>query len=112
MDEKGYGFTKIVDRKKDMILVSGFNVYPNESRKWQCRMAGILECAAIGVPDDHSGEAVKLFVVRRDPALTEADVKAHCAANLTNYKRPRFIEFRTELPKSNVGKILRKDLRG
>ncbi len=106
------GFTKIVDRKKDMILVSGFNVFPNEVEEVAMSLAGILECAAIGVPDDHSGEAVKLFVVRRDPALTEADVKAHCAANLTNYKRPRFIEFRTELPKSNVGKILRKDLRG
>ncbi|MDX3978683.1 long-chain-fatty-acid--CoA ligase [Shinella sp.] len=106
------GYTKIVDRKKDMILVSGFNVFPNEVEEVAMSLAGILECAAIGVPDDHSGEAVKLFVVRRDPALTEADVKAHCAANLTNYKRPRFIEFRTELPKSNVGKILRKDLRG
>ncbi|UIY26131.1 hypothetical protein LZK76_02630 [Rhizobium leguminosarum] len=74
--------------------------------------AGILEAAAIGVPDGHSGEAVKLFVVRKDPNLTEAEVKAHCIANLTNYKRPRFIEFRTELPKSPVGKILRKDLRG
>ncbi|MCQ4631406.1 long-chain fatty acid--CoA ligase [Shinella sp. CPCC 100929] len=106
------GFTKIVDRKKDMILVSGFNVFPNEVEEVAMSLAGILECAAIGVPDEHSGEAVKLFVVRRNPALTEADVKAHCAANLTNYKRPRFIEFRTELPKSNVGKILRKDLRG
>ncbi|WP_439625556.1 long-chain-fatty-acid--CoA ligase [Shinella sp.] len=106
------GFTKIVDRKKDMILVSGFNVFPNEVEEVAMSLAGILECAAIGVADEHSGEAVKLFVVRRDPALTEADVKAHCAANLTNYKRPRFIEFRTELPKSNVGKILRKDLRG
>ena len=106
------GYTKIVDRKKDMILVSGFNVFPNEVEEVAMSLAGILECAAIGVPDEHSGEAVKLFVVRKDPALTEADVKAHCAANLTNYKRPRFIEFRTDLPKSNVGKILRKDLRG
>ena len=105
------GFTKIVDRKKDMILVSGFNVFPNEVEEVAMSLAGILECAAVGVPDGHSGEAVKLFVVKRDPALTEADVKAHCAANLTNYKRPKFIEFRTELPKSNVGKILRKDLR-
>ncbi len=110
MDERGY--TKIVDRKKDMILVSGFNVYPNEIEEVAAMHAGILEAAAIGVPDGHSGEAVKLFIVRKDPALTEADVKAHCAANLTNYKRPRFIEFRTELPKSPVGKILRKDLRG
>jgi long-chain acyl-CoA synthetase len=75
-------------------------------------LPGVLECAAIGVPDAHSGEAVKLFVVRKDPDLTEAAIKAHCAANLTNYKRPRFIEFRDDLPKSNVGKILRKDLRG
>ncbi|TXH82251.1 MAG: long-chain fatty acid--CoA ligase [Rhizobium sp.] len=110
MDERGY--TKIVDRKKDMILVSGFNVYPNEIEEVAVMHPGILEAAAIGVPDPHSGEAVKLFIVKRDPALTEADVKAHCAANLTNYKRPRFIEFRTELPKSNVGKILRKELRG
>ncbi|CAN7159537.1 long-chain fatty acid--CoA ligase [Rhizobium rhizogenes] len=109
MDERGY--TKIVDRKKDMILVSGFNVYPNEIEEVAVMHPGILEAAAIGVPDEHSGEAVKLFVVKKDPALTEADVKAHCIANLTNYKRPRFIEFRTELPKSNVGKILRKELR-
>ncbi|NEI68357.1 long-chain-fatty-acid--CoA ligase [Rhizobium lusitanum] len=110
MDERGY--TKIVDRKKDMILVSGFNVYPNEIEEVAVMHPGVLEAAAIGVPDPHSGEAVKLFIVKKDPALTEADVKAHCAANLTNYKRPRFIEFRTELPKSNVGKILRKELRG
>ncbi|MGV1837734.1 long-chain fatty acid--CoA ligase [Rhizobium rhizogenes] len=110
MNERGY--TKIVDRKKDMILVSGFNVYPNEIEEVAAMHPGILEAAAVGVPDEHSGEAVKLFVVKKDPALTEADVKTHCAANLTNYKRPRFIEFRTELPKSNVGKILRKELRG
>ena len=106
------GLIKIVDRKKDMILVSGFNVFPNEIEEVAMSHPGILECAAIGVPDEHSGEAVKLFVVRKDPVLTEADVKAHCAANLTNYKRPKFVEFRNELPKSNVGKILRKDLRG
>jgi long-chain acyl-CoA synthetase len=105
------GLIKIVDRKKDMILVSGFNVFPNEIEEVAMTMPGILECAAIGVPDEHSGEAVKLFVVRKDPNLTEADVKAHCRANLTNYKRPRYVEFRDELPKSNVGKILRKDLR-
>ncbi|MCA1444108.1 long-chain fatty acid--CoA ligase [Ensifer sp. IC4062] len=105
------GLTKIVDRKKDMILVSGFNVFPNEIEEVAVTHPGILECAAIGIPDPHSGEAVKLFVVRKDPDLTEAEVKRHCAANLTNYKRPRFVEFRTELPKSNVGKILRKDLR-
>ncbi|CCM74234.1 long-chain fatty acid--CoA ligase [Rhizobium mesoamericanum] len=110
MDTRGY--TKIVDRKKDMILVSGFNVYPNEIEEVAAMHPGILEAAAVGIADGHSGEAVKLFVVRKDPALTEADVKAHCAANLTNYKRPRFVEFRTELPKTPVGKILRKDLRG
>ncbi|AYG57982.1 long-chain-fatty-acid--CoA ligase [Rhizobium jaguaris] len=110
MNERGY--TKIVDRKKDMILVSGFNVYPNEIEEVAATHPGILEAAAIGVPDVHSGEAVKLFIVKKDQALTEAEVKAHCTANLTNYKRPRFIEFRTELPKSNVGKILRKELRG
>ncbi|MNY26963.1 Long-chain-fatty-acid--CoA ligase [compost metagenome] len=106
------GLVKIVDRKKDMILVSGFNVFPNEVEEVAMTHPGILECAAIGVPDEHSGEAVKLFVVRKDPDLTEEEVKRHCAANLTNYKRPRFVEFRTELPKTNVGKILRKDLRG
>ena len=110
MDERGY--TKIVDRKKDMILVSGFNVYPNEIEEVAVMHPGILEAAAIGVPDEHSGEAVKLFVVRKDPALTVEQVKAHCIENLTNYTRPRFIEFRDELPKTNVGKILRKDLRG
>lgn len=109
MDERGY--TKIVDRKKDMILVSGFNVYPNEIEEVAVMHEGVLECAAVGVPDEHSGEAVKLFVVRKDPALTVEQVKAHCAANLTNYKRPRFIEFRDELPKTNVGKILRRELR-
>ncbi|PZU82764.1 MAG: long-chain fatty acid--CoA ligase [Shinella sp.] len=109
MDERG--FVKIVDRKKDMILVSGFNVYPNEIEEVAAMHPGVLECAAIGVPDEHSGEAVKLFVVKKDPALTEAELKAHCAANLTNYKRPRYIEFRQELPKSNVGKILRRELR-
>lgn len=109
MDERGY--TKIVDRKKDMILVSGFNVYPNEIEEVAVMHEGVLECAAVGVPDEHSGEAVKLFIVRKDPALTVEQVKAHCAANLTNYKRPRFIEFRDELPKTNVGKILRRELR-
>ncbi|MBB4567434.1 long-chain fatty acid--CoA ligase [Rhizobium leucaenae] len=109
MDERGY--TKIVDRKKDMILVSGFNVYPNEIEEVAVMHPGVLEAAAIGVPDEHSGEAVKLFIVKKDQTLTEAEVKAHCIANLTNYKRPRFIEFRGELPKSNVGKILRKELR-
>jgi long-chain acyl-CoA synthetase len=109
MDQRGY--VKIVDRKKDMILVSGFNVYPNEVEEVAAMHPGVLECAAIGIPDGNSGEAVKLFVVKKDPALTEAALKAHCAENLTNYKRPRSIEFRTELPKSPVGKILRRELR-
>ncbi|MGC4409695.1 long-chain fatty acid--CoA ligase [Rhizobium rosettiformans] len=109
MDERGY--VKIVDRKKDMILVSGFNVYPNEIEEVAVMHAGVLECAAVGVPDEHSGEAVKLFVVKKDENLTVDELKAHCAANLTNYKRPRYIEFRTELPKTNVGKILRRELR-
>ena len=110
MDDRGY--TKIVDRKKDMILVSGFNVYPNEVEEVAAMHPGVLESAAIGVPDRHSGEVVKLFVVKKDPNLTEEDLREHCAANLTGYKRPRLIEFRTELPKSNVGKILRRELRG
>ncbi|MBD8553614.1 long-chain-fatty-acid--CoA ligase [Rhizobium sp. CFBP 8762] len=109
MDTKGY--IKIVDRKKDMILVSGFNVYPNEIEEVAMSHPGVLECAAVGVSNEQSGELVKLFVVRKDPNLTEADIRAHCAEHLTNYKRPRLIEFRDELPKSNVGKILRKDLR-
>ncbi len=109
MDERGY--VKIVDRKKDMILVSGFNVYPNEIEEVAVMHAGVLECAAVGVPDEHSGEAVKLFVVKKDENLTIDELKAHCAANLTNYKRPRYIEFRSELPKTNVGKILRRELR-
>ncbi|MCY0149751.1 long-chain fatty acid--CoA ligase [Hoeflea sp. G2-23] len=109
MDEKGY--TKIVDRKKDMILVSGFNVYPNEVEEVAVEHPGIAEAAAVAVPDEHSGEAVKLFVVRKDLNLTEADVKAHCAKGLTNYKRPKIVVFKDELPKTNVGKILRRELR-
>jgi long-chain acyl-CoA synthetase len=109
MDENG--FTYIEDRKKDMILVSGFNVYPNEIENVVVEMQGILEAAAIGIPDDKSGEVVKLFVVRTDPSITEQDVIDHCRENLTNYKRPRRIEFRDELPKTNVGKILRRALR-
>jgi len=109
MDE--HGFVRIVDRKKDMILVSGFNVYPNEVEAVVAMHPGVLECAAIGVPDAKSGEAVKLFVVRKDPALTADGVVAHCRGHLTGYKCPRDIEFRTELPKSNVGKILRRELR-
>ena len=109
MDDKGY--TKIVDRKKDMILVSGFNVYPNEVEEVAVGCEGVVEAAAIGVPDEHSGEAVKLFVVRAHDAVTEKAVKDHCAQHLTNYKRPKHIEFRDELPKTNVGKILRRELR-
>ncbi|MEF2146867.1 AMP-binding protein [Aquilutibacter rugosus] len=109
MDEAGYFY--IVDRKKDMILVSGFNVYPNEIEGVMVAMPGILEAAAIGVPDEHSGEAVKLFVVRKDPSLTEAQVKEYAHSSLTGYKRPRHVEFVTELPKTNVGKILHRELR-
>jgi long-chain acyl-CoA synthetase len=109
MDERGY--VRIVDRKKDMILVSGFNVFPNEVEGVVAGLPGVLECAAIGVPDPHSGEAVKLFIVRKDPELTEQQVRDWCNENLTGYKRPRHIEFRNELPKTNVGKILRRELR-
>jgi len=109
MDDKG--FVTIVDRKKDMILVSGFNVYPNEIEQVVAMHPGVLECAAIGVPDAHSGEVPKVFVVKRDPNLTEQDVLEHCKKELTGYKRPRYVEFRTELPKTNVGKILRRALR-
>ncbi|MFT3664161.1 long-chain-fatty-acid--CoA ligase [Piscinibacter sp.] len=105
------GSIKIVDRKKDMILVSGFNVYPNEIEQVVSLHPGVLECAAIGVPDEKSGEAVKLYVVRRDPLLSESDLADYCRENFTAYKRPRHIEFRDELPKSNVGKILRRELR-
>lgn len=105
------GYVKIVDRKKDMILVSGFNVYPNEVEEVMITNPKILECAAVGVPNDHSGEVVKLFVVKKDPSLTEEELTAFAKANLTGYKCPKHFEFRTELPKSNVGKILRKELR-
>jgi len=109
MDEKGY--VRIVDRKKDMISVSGFKVYPNEVEAVISSHPGVLECAVIGVPDAHSGEAVKVFVVKRDAALSEQDVLEWCKEKLTNYKRPQRVEFRSELPKSNVGKILRRELR-
>jgi long-chain acyl-CoA synthetase len=109
VDERGY--VRIVDRKKDMILVSGFNVYPNEIEAVVAMHPGVLECAAVGVPDVKSGEAVKLFVVKKDPALTTEALLAHCREQLTGYKCPRDVEFRTELPKSNVGKILRRELR-
>ena len=109
VDERGY--FRIVDRKKDMILVSGFNVYPNEVEDVVTQMPGILECAAVGVADEKAGEAVKLVIVRKDPAVTEAMVRAYCEANLTGYKRPKIVEFRTDLPKTPVGKILRRELR-
>ncbi|KQY90359.1 long-chain-fatty-acid--CoA ligase [Pelomonas sp. Root1444] len=109
VDERGY--FKIVDRKKDMILVSGFNVYPNEVEDVLTQMPGVLECAAVGVPDAKAGEAVKVVIVKKDPNITEADVRVFCEANLTGYKRPKIIEFRTDLPKTPVGKILRRELR-
>jgi long-chain acyl-CoA synthetase len=105
------GFIKIVDRIKDMILVSGFNVYPNEIEEVLVSHPKVLEAAAIGVPDDKSGEAVKVFIVKKDPSLGQDEILAHCANNMTNYKRPKFVEFRDELPKTNVGKILRRALR-
>jgi len=105
------GYTKIVDRKKDMILVSGFNVYPNEIEDVVVTNPKVMEAAAIGVPNQHSGEVVKLFIVKKDASLTEDEVIKYCKANLTGYKVPKYVEFRSELPKSNVGKILRKDLR-
>ena len=110
MDEHGY--TKIVDRKKDMILVSGFNVYPSEIEGVVAAHPGVLECACIGVPDEHTGETVKLFVVRKDPSLTSEQLMDYCRQQLTGYKRPKQIEFRSDLPKTNVGKILRRELRG
>ena len=109
MDDRGY--VRIVDRKKDMILVSGFNVYPNEIEQVVSAHPGVLECAAIGIPDEKSGEAVKLYVVRNDGTLSEDDLMRYCRDNFTAYKRPKYIEFRDELPKSNVGKILRRELR-
>ena len=105
------GFVRIVDRKKDMILVSGFNVYPNEIEAVVAMHPGVLECACIGVPDENSGEAVKLFVVRKDPALTAEQLMDYCKEQFTAYKKPKYIEFRDELPKTNVGKILRRELR-
>jgi len=109
MDQRGY--TKIVDRKKDMILVSGFNVFPNELENVISLCPGVVECAAIGVPDEKQGEAIKVFVVKNDPTLSEDDVAKYCRQNLTGYKMPKYIEFRDDLPKSNVGKILRRELR-
>jgi len=109
VDERGY--VRIVDRKKDMILVSGFNVYPNEVEDVVVHHPGVLEAAAVGVPDEKSGEAVKIVVVKKDPALTAEALIAHCREHLTSYKVPRQVEFRDELPKTNVGKILRRMLR-
>ncbi|MEP6485467.1 MAG: long-chain-fatty-acid--CoA ligase [Rudaea sp.] len=109
MDEKGFFY--IVDRKKDMILVSGFNVYPNEIEDVVAQIPGVLEVAAVGVPDEKSGEAVKVVVVKKDPGLTAETIRAFCKENLTGYKHPKYIEFRDSLPKTNVGKILRRELR-
>jgi long-chain acyl-CoA synthetase len=109
MDAKGQ--VTIVDRKKDMILVSGFKVFPNEVEAVVSSHPGVLECAAIGIPDERTGESVRLFVVKKDPNLTAEELRKFCATQLTHYKMPKSIEFRTELPKSNVGKILRRALR-
>jgi long-chain acyl-CoA synthetase len=105
------GYIKIVDRKKDMILVSGFNVYPNEVEEVVASHPGVLEVACVGVPDQHSGEAVKLYVVRKDKGLSKEELIEYCREQLTGYKRPKYIEFRETLPKTNVGKILRRELR-
>ena len=109
IDQKGFVF--LVDRKKDMILVSGFNVYPNEVEEAVAMYPGIIDVAAIGVPDEHSGEAVKVFVVRKDPKITERDLMEHCRKVLTGYKIPKHVEFRDDLPRTNVGKILRRALK-
>jgi long-chain acyl-CoA synthetase len=109
VDERGY--FKVVDRKKDMILVSGFNVYPNEIEDVVAQVPGVLECAAVGIADEKTGEAVKLVIVKKDPSLTEAQVREYCKANLTGYKQPRIVEFRADMPKTPVGKILRRELR-
>jgi long-chain acyl-CoA synthetase len=109
MDENGY--TRIVDRKKDMVLVSGFNVYPSELEEVAMKCPGVMEAAVIGVPDEHSGEVPKIFIVKKDPNLTEAQVMDFLKENLTGYKRPKYVEFRADLPKTPVGKILRRELR-
>ena len=106
MDERGY--TRIIDRKKDMIIVSGFNMFPNEPENVISLCPGVVECAAIGISDDKQGEAIKVFVVRNNSGLTEDGVKAYCKQHLTGYKRPSYIEFRDDLPKTNVGKILKR----
>jgi acyl-CoA synthetase (AMP-forming)/AMP-acid ligase II len=105
------GYSRIVDRKKDMILVSGFNVFPNEIENVISLCPGVLECAAVGVADEKQGEAIKVYVVRKDPALTEDEVMRYCREQFTGYKRPSAIEFMDALPKTNVGKILRRELR-
>jgi long-chain acyl-CoA synthetase len=105
------GYVKIIDRKKDMVLVSGFNVYPSEVEEVIAMLPGVLECGVVGVLDEVTGEAVKAFIVKKDPNLSYEDILSHCKAQLTNYKRPKFVEFRDELPKTNVGKILRRELR-
>ena len=109
MDDAGY--TRIIDRKKDMLIVSGFNVYPNELENIISLCPGVVECAVVGVPDKSQGEAVKVFVVKSLPTLTEDDVAFYCRQHFTGYKRPKYIEFRDDLPKTNVGKILRRELR-
>ena len=109
MDERG--FVRILDRKKDMIVVSGFNVYPNEVEQVAASHPGVLEAGVFGVPDDHSGEAVRLVVVKRDPDLNEESLRAHCESQLTGYKRPKSVVFADELPKNNIGKVLRRELR-
>jgi long-chain acyl-CoA synthetase len=110
MDEEGFFY--IVDRKKDMILVSGFNVYPNEIEEVVAMNEKVLEVAAVGIPNEATGEAVKVFVVKKDQSLTDVELIAHCKEHLTGYKVPKLVEFRTELPKTNVGKILRRELKG
>jgi len=109
IDERG--FVYIVDRKKDMILVSGFNVYPNEIEDVVAMMPGVLECCAVAAPDEHSGEKVRLVIVRKDPALTKEQVMAHCKQHLTGYKVPKIVEFWKEMPKTNVGKVLRREVK-
>jgi len=105
------GYVKIVDRKKDMILVSGFNVYPNEIEEVVAMMPGVLECCAVAAPDEHSGEKVRVVIVRKDPALTKEQVIAHCKQHLTGYKVPKIVEFWKEMPKTNVGKVLRREVK-
>ena len=109
MDANGY--VKIIDRKKDVVIVSGFNVYPNEVEEVVAMLPGVFECAVVGVPDEYSGEVVKVYIVKGDANLTEQQVMAHCKEQLTNYKRPKYIEFINELPKNTVGKTLRRELR-